>query len=150
MGLSRPLPRCFLRGALVPQRFCQSAADLSRAACLILKASHASESRAAAEVTAQRATLDYMKLSKLGECIAAAVGVDAKPGTGHSRSPLKHHERWLLDLVARRPDLTLHEIRARLRCERKVKIGITAIWRFYERHKITFKKNSPRHRAGPS
>ena len=74
----------------------------------------------------------------------------AKPGTGHSRSPLKHHERWLLDLLARQPDLTLHEIRALLRCERKVKIGITSIWRFYERHMITFKKNSPRRRAGPS
>lgn len=30
--------------------------------------------------------------------------VEAKPGTGHSRSPLKQHERWLLDLVAREPD----------------------------------------------
>ena len=26
--------------------------------------------------------------------------VEAKPGTGHSKSPLKTHERWLLDLVA--------------------------------------------------
>ena len=76
--------------------------------------------------------------------------VEAKPGTGHSRSPLKHHGRWLLDLVAKQPDLTLHEIRALLRCERRVKIGTTSIWRFYERHKITFKKNSPRRRAGPS
>ena len=75
---------------------------------------------------------------------------EAKPGTGHSRSPLKHHGRWLLDLVAKQPDLTLHEIRALLRCERKVKIGITSIWRFYERHEITFKKNSPRRRTGPS
>ncbi len=75
---------------------------------------------------------------------------EAKPGTGHSRSPLKRHERWLLDLVDKQPDLTLREIRALLRCERKVKIGVTSIWRFYERHKITFKKNSPRRRASPS
>ena len=80
----------------------------------------------------------------------ATGSVEAKPGTGHSRSPLKRHERWLLDLIAKQPDLTLHEIRALLRCERKVKIGVTSIWRFYERHKITFKKNSPRRRAGPS
>ena len=40
--------------------------------------------------------------------------VAAKPGTGHSRSPLEKHEQWLLDLVAAEPDLTLEEIRARL------------------------------------
>jgi transposase-like protein len=40
-----------------------------------MKVIHASESRSAAEVTAQRvpATLDDMKLSELGEWIAAAV-----------------------------------------------------------------------------
>ena len=31
----------------------------------------------------------------------------AKPGTGHSRSPLERHKQWLIDLVAREPDLTL-------------------------------------------
>jgi transposase len=39
--------------------------------------------------------------------------VAAKPGTGHSRSPLKQHEQWLLELVAKEPDLTLDEIRLR-------------------------------------
>src|SRR6516162_7359181 len=29
--------------------------------------------------------------------------VDAKPGTGHSRSLLERHKQWLLDLVAREP-----------------------------------------------
>ena len=76
--------------------------------------------------------------------------VDAKPGTGHSRSPLKAHEQWLLDLVAAEPDLTLEEIRARLRSEKKLKAGTTSIWRFYDRHAITFKKNSARRRAGSS
>jgi Tripartite tricarboxylate transporter family receptor/Winged helix-turn helix len=33
--------------------------------------------------------------------------IDAKPGTGHSRSPLERHKQWLLDLIAREPDLTL-------------------------------------------
>jgi hypothetical protein len=33
--------------------------------------------------------------------------VDAKPGTGRSRSPLEKHKQWLLDLVATQPDLTL-------------------------------------------
>jgi len=76
--------------------------------------------------------------------------VDAKPGTGHSRSPLEKHKQWLLDLVAAEPDLTLEEIRARLRTEKKQKAGIGSIWRFFDRHDITFKKNSARGRAGSS
>ena len=76
--------------------------------------------------------------------------VAAKPGTGHSRSPLEKHKQWLLDLVAAEPDLTLEEIRARLRATKKQKAGIGSIWRFYDRHAITFKKNSARGRAGSS
>jgi transposase len=76
--------------------------------------------------------------------------VDAKPGTGHSRSPLEKHKQWLLDLVTTQPDLTLEEIRARLRAEKRQKAGIGSIWRFYDRHAITFKKNSARRRAGSS
>ena len=70
--------------------------------------------------------------------------VEAKPGTGHSRSPLEKHKQWLLALVAAEPDLTLEEIRARLRSVKKRKAGIGSIWRFYDRHRITFKKNSAR------
>ena len=80
----------------------------------------------------------------------ATGSVDAKPGTGHSRSPLKAHEQWLLDLVAAEPDLTLDEIRVRLVREKKQKSGTSSIWRFYDRHKITFKKNSARRRTRPS
>jgi transposase len=76
--------------------------------------------------------------------------VDAKPGTGHSRSPLEKHRQWLLDLIAAEPDLTLEEIRTRLRSVKRHKAGIGSIWRFYERHDIIFKKNSARRRAGSS
>ena len=76
--------------------------------------------------------------------------VEAKPGTGHCRSPLEKHRQWLLDLVAAEPDLTLQEIRARLRSEKKQTAGIGSIWRFYERHEITHKKNSARRRTGSS
>ncbi len=74
--------------------------------------------------------------------------VEAKPGTGHSRSPLKAHERWLLDLVANEPDLTLEEIRDRLKRERKLEVAVSSVWRFYDRHEITFKKSPARGRAG--
>jgi transposase len=76
--------------------------------------------------------------------------VEAKPGTGHSRSPLKKHEQWLLDLIAAEPDLTLKEIRSRLAREKRLKVGATSIWRFFTRHKITVKKNSDRRGAGSS
>ena len=76
--------------------------------------------------------------------------VEAKPGTGHTRSPLEKHRQWLLDLVAAQPDLTLDEIRARLRSEKKLKTATSSVWRFYERHEITFKKNAARRRTRPT
>jgi transposase len=74
--------------------------------------------------------------------------VDAKPGTGHCRSPLEQHKQWLIDLIAAEPDLTLEEIRVRLRLQKKQKAGIGSVWRFFDRHDITFKKNTARRRAG--
>ena len=76
--------------------------------------------------------------------------VAAKPGTGHSRSPLNKHRAWLLDLVAQEPDLTLEEIRDRLSREKRLNVGTSSVWRFYDRHEITFKKNPARGRAGSS
>jgi transposase len=66
--------------------------------------------------------------------------VEAKPGTGHSRSPLNKHEQWLLDLIAAEPDPTLDDIRLRLNGAKKLKVGTSSIWRFYDRHEIAFKK----------
>lgn len=76
--------------------------------------------------------------------------VEVKSRTGQGRSRLNEHEQWLLDLNAAEPDLTLKEIRARLAREQKVRVGLTSIWRFFARHKITFKKNAERRRARSS
>jgi len=76
--------------------------------------------------------------------------VEAKPGTGHSRSPLQAHAQWLLDLVAQEPDLTLEEIRVRLAREKKLAVAVSSVWRFFARHEITFKKSPARGRAGPA
>jgi transposase len=76
--------------------------------------------------------------------------VEAKPGTGHCRSPLNKHEPWLLELIAAEPDLTLKEIHSRLVREKRLKVGTTSIWRFFTRHKIAVKKNSGRRGAGSS
>jgi transposase len=76
--------------------------------------------------------------------------VSAKPGTGHSRSPLKQHAAWLLELVQTEPDLTLEEIRDRLCAERGLASSVSALWRFYDRNGISFKKKRARGRAGSS
>ena len=74
--------------------------------------------------------------------------VDALPGTGHCRSPLEAHKQWLLDLVAAEPDLTLEEICGRLMTRKRLKVGKSSVGRFFERHKISFKKKPARRRTG--
>lgn len=73
--------------------------------------------------------------------------VAAKP-MGGKRSPLDAHKAWLLDLIAAEPDLTLEEIRGRLRA-RGIAVSASSVWRFYNRHNITFKKKPARCRTGP-
>ena len=73
---------------------------------------------------------------------------EAKSCRGQSRSPLKKHEEWLLDLVRQEPDLTLEEIQRRLLDEYQQKAGIGSVWRFFDRHGISFKKKRARGRAG--
>jgi len=73
---------------------------------------------------------------------------EAKSLKGRSRSPLKRHEEWLLELVRREPDLTLEEIQRRLLDERQQKAGIGSVWRFFDRHGISFKKKHSRGRTG--
>jgi transposase len=54
------------------------------------------------------------------------------------------HGHRLLDLVAKEPDLTLEEIRDRLRRDKKLTVATSSVWRFYDRHEITFKKSPSR------
>jgi transposase len=64
--------------------------------------------------------------------------VAAKP-TGGSISPLEKHADCLLALIAEQPDLTLDEIVAAMR-KRRIPGSRSAVWRFFERHNISFKK----------
>jgi transposase len=73
--------------------------------------------------------------------------VVAKP-MGGKRSPLDAHQQWLLELIAAEPDLTLEEIRDRLRA-RGIRVSASSVWRFYNRNDITFKKKPARRRTGP-
>ena len=61
---------------------------------------------------------------------------------------LDAHQGWLLALVEAEPDLTLAEIQARLRAARGVETSVNSLWRFFDRHGRSFKKNRARRRTG--
>jgi transposase len=69
----------------------------------------------------------------------ATGSVVAKPSGGRL-SPLEKHAQWLLTLVADEPDLTLDEIVIAMR-KRRVAGSRSAVWRFFNRRKVTFKKS---------
>ncbi len=76
--------------------------------------------------------------------------VCAKPQGGDRRSGrIEAQAGFLLGQVERTPDVTLGELQAMLG-ERGVAVGIGTVWRFFERHGISFKKNRARRRAGPT
>jgi transposase len=75
---------------------------------------------------------------------------EAKSNKGQSRSPLKQYEEWLLGLVRQEPDLTLEEIQRRLLDEHQHEAGMGSVWRFFNRHGISFKKKRTRGRTGPA
>jgi transposase len=60
---------------------------------------------------------------------------------GGSISPLEEFASEILALVAEQPDLTLVETVAALR-KRRIKTSRSSLWRFLDRHDITFKKKS--------
>jgi transposase len=72
--------------------------------------------------------------------------VAAKP-TGGSTSALEEHADWLLALIAEQPDLTLDEVVAAMR-KRRIAGSRSAVWRFFARHGISFKKKPARGGAG--
>ena len=53
----------------------------------------------------------------------------------------------LAELVARKPDSTLEELRRQLRLETKVEVSISTIWRGLERIEFTQKKDPARARG---
>jgi transposase len=65
---------------------------------------------------------------------------------GGSTSPLEKYSDFLLALIEVEPDLTLDEVVCAMR-KHKIPGSRTAVWRFFQRHKITFKKKPVRGRA---
>jgi transposase len=91
------------------------------------------------EVSASVAVIWVKCFRETGRCAA-------KP-RGGSTSPLEEHAEFLLTLVSEQADLTLDEVVSAMRKQR-IPGSRTAVWRFFERHQITFKKKPARSRAG--
>jgi transposase len=51
-------------------------------------------------------------------------------------------------LVAETPDITLSEIAGQLERRHGERFALSTVWRFLDRHAVTFKKNRARQRAG--
>jgi transposase len=80
------------------------------------------------------------------KCFRESGRCAAKP-RGGSVSPLEEHREFLLALIDEQPDLTLDEVVCAMR-QHKVSGSRTAAWRFFQRHRITFKKSAARGGAG--
>ena len=66
---------------------------------------------------------------------------------GHRPRSLTGERDWLLARLAEKPDLTLRAVVAEL-AQRGIPASYGAVWRFYAREGITFKKKPARRRAG--
>ena len=63
------------------------------------------------------------------------------------RSVLDPHGGFLVALVEEKADITLDEMRVRLRDERGIKVARVTIWRFFERRGFTVKKRRAMRRS---
>jgi len=66
--------------------------------------------------------------------------------SGGSTSPLEEHAEFLLALISAQPDLTLDEVVVVME-KRGIAGSRSAVWRFFDRRNISFKKNAVRGRA---
>lgn len=108
-------------------------------------------SRLFAKGIAARAAARHLDVSestgvKWGHQLRATGRLDARPMGGDHRSKLTGERDWLLARVQEKDDLTLEQFRAEL-AERGVHVSVSAIWVFFAREKISFKKKSVAHRT---
>lgn len=102
--------------------------------------------RAAAErfgVSASSAIRWFRQWRTTGGIEPGAQGGDRRSGR------IEAMGAYLLARVEATPDVTLAELQGELE-ERGLVVGIGTIWRFFDRHGISFKKNRARRRAGPT
>jgi transposase len=76
-----------------------------------------------------------------GSIAPRALGGDRRSG------PLEAHAEELLELVEETPDLTLAELVEHVAEAHGLRVSQSAVWRLFDRHGISFKKNRARQRA---
>ena len=68
--------------------------------------------------------------------------ISPAPTGGDRRSDrVETHGDYVVGLIGRQPDITLLEIQERLIANCGERFSLSVIWRFFDRHEITFKKN---------
>ena len=84
------------------------------------------------------------------QVVAALAGERQRGGQadGLEQLLLKSEREWLLRRIAEKPDLTLRAVVAEL-AERGTPASYGAVWRFFKREGISFKKKPIRQRTGP-
>ena len=74
--------------------------------------------------------------------------VRPQPLGGDKRSHrIEAHGEEILALIDEQPDLTLAEIATHLKQAYGLMVSQSTVWRFFERHGVTLKKNRTRQRA---
>ena len=74
------------------------------------------------------------RFTTTGEISPAPSGGDRRSGR------IELHRDYLLGLIRRTPDITLLEIRERLIANCGERFAVSVLWRFFDRHEITFKE----------
>ncbi|NDW07981.1 transposase [Jiella pacifica] len=95
---------------------------------------------------------------RFGIAIATAVRWRSQDWAGRSDPPpvggdcrsgrIEAQAGFLFGLIEGEDDLTLAEMQRRLDEDRGVKVGIGTLWRFFDRHSLTWKKDRACERAG--
>ena len=69
--------------------------------------------------------------------------ISSKPSGGDRRSGrVEAHHDYLMGLIRRRPDITMLEIQDRLIKNCGERFSVSVLWRFFDRHGVTFKKRA--------
>lgn len=92
------------------------------------------------KVSASSAIRWQAQMRSAGSVAPLAVGGDRKSGR------IEAEADFILGQVAQRCDITLVELQDKL-VARGTRVSIGALWRFFDRRKMTYKKNRARRRA---
>lgn len=112
----------------------------------VVAAVQAGESRRSA---ARRFGVSESVAVKWLQRVAATGSVKPSKMGGYRRPALDGHQDWVLARIAEKADVTVRGLSAEL-AERGVKASHYAVWSFFKREGLTFKKKPTRGRAGPA